>query len=849
MNNTRWIYKENEIKEDLKSLNLDNDILNILINRKIDSVEKINNFFNNDLDNIISPFSLKDVDKTILRLLEAINNEELIYIYGDYDVDGITSTSIAYLALKSLGAKVDYYIPLRDEGYGLNIDAISSLKEKGAKIIISVDCGITSIKEAKHAKEIGLDLIITDHHEIIGELPNAYAIINPKRKDQDYSFEYLAGCGTIFLLLVALFEHLEKRQEMYKFIDIVAIGTIADIVPLVEENRIFSKIGLNKLKSTENIGLSVLLPLIFEDYKEKEYTSYDVGFLIAPIFNAAGRLEDAKMAVELFVTPSKEIASKIAIKLIEQNTKRKELQGEILEAVEEEITKNKLYEKSVIVSANKDFHHGVIGIVASKIVDKYYKPTIIMEIKENEGFAVASCRSIEGFHILEGLNSMKDLFLKYGGHAGAAGFSIPIENIKIFEEKINEYAHKVIEEENLLKPIKIDKDILFSKISYNFFNRLEDLKPFGFGNANPTFAVKNVKLSNIREIGKDKTHLMLDINYDNLSIRNCVWFGNAHNLENLNDKEYFDIAFKPKIEMYKDKYYPKVFIEDICLSNNSNSEMIFYKELYNTAFPLETIVYSNFDISINDKIEVLLKDNKGYILKNGKSFSFLDDTLSYTLSKLNEYYEYEFTCNLLSVQKSSSNYQIKIRIEKKNEFACLSLKDGGIFKEIKHFLIGSLEYNSMQKNVLSKFFKREENIQIINSCHRGEKTLIYTIALFYKVKEKKCIVITKKENFNKFNRKFCEISEKIEEGYDLYIFYDIKPSQFPEKFIFFNKNDIIKGFSVIDGAIQVPKNIEIIGNKEVEEVILSKYIPNNKKMELMKSSKVIKADDFIYKLI
>ena len=215
MNNTRWIYKENEIKEDLKSLNLDNDILNILINRKIDSVEKINNFFNNDLDNIISPFSLKDVDKTILRLLEAINNEELIYIYGDYDVDGITSTSIAYLALKSLGAKVDYYIPLRDEGYGLNIDAISSLKEKGAKIIISVDCGITSIKEARHAKEIGLDLIITDHHEIIGELPNAYAIINPKRKDQDYSFEYLAGCGTIFLLLVALFEHLEKRQEMY----------------------------------------------------------------------------------------------------------------------------------------------------------------------------------------------------------------------------------------------------------------------------------------------------------------------------------------------------------------------------------------------------------------------------------------------------------------------------------------------------------------------------------------------------------------------------------------------------------------------------------------------------------
>lgn len=326
MNNTRWIYKNNNIDKDIQNLGIDKDIVNILINRKIDKKEKIQNFFSSHLDKLKNPFSLADMQKSIDRVLSAIDNKELIYIYGDYDVDGITSTSISYLALKALGANVSYYIPLRDEGYGINNEALKHIKEQGAKIVISVDCGISSIKEALYAKELGLDLIITDHHEITSNLPEAYAIINPKRKDQEYDFSYLAGCGTIFLFIMALYDTLGKKEETYKYIDIVAIGTIADIVPLVEENRIIAKNGLEKLKNTENIGLSTLLPLVFEDYHNKEYTSYDVGFLIAPIFNAAGRLEDAKRAVELLITPSKELAHSIALNLIEKNNERKELQ-------------------------------------------------------------------------------------------------------------------------------------------------------------------------------------------------------------------------------------------------------------------------------------------------------------------------------------------------------------------------------------------------------------------------------------------------------------------------------------------------------------------------------------------
>ena len=834
MNNTRWIYKNNNIDKDIQDLGIDKDIVNILLNRKIDKKEKIQNFFSSHLDKLKNPFSLADMQKSIDRVLSAIDNKELIYIYGDYDVDGITSTSISYLALKALGANVSYYIPLRDEGYGINNEALKHIKEQGAKIVISVDCGISSIKEALYAKELGLDLIITDHHEITSNLPEAYAIINPKRKDQEYDFSYLAGCGTIFLFIMALYDTLGKKEETYKYIDIVAIGTIADIVPLVEENRIIAKNGLEKLKNTENIGLSTLLPLVFEDYHNKEYTSYDVGFLIAPIFNAAGRLEDAKRAVELLITPSKELAHSIALNLIEKNNERKELQKDILEAVEKDIFERELYNKEVIVCAKEEFHHGVIGIVASKIVDKYYKPTIIMEIKRNEGFAVASCRSIEDFHVLEGLVSMKELFIKFGGHAGAAGFSIPIENISEFEERINAYAKEALSDESFLKPILIDKEILFSKISYNFFNKLEDLKPFGFGNHNPTFAVSGVILSNVRQIGKDKTHLMLDMNYKGLCIKNCVWFGNGHVLDELKKERQFDIAFKPKIESYMDKLYAKVFIEDIKESINKKSEIEEYFDLHDTVFPLETIVYSLMEPSPSDNFELNLENSKASIFRRGKSFAFLDDTLSYTLNTLKNAYGFKFTCKLIETNKTNSNYQSKIVISKDESFSSLSFKTSDIFKDIKNHLLPHFPYNSMQKEVLGKIFKENKNVQVLEYKNRGVKTLINTIVLYYKTLGKKVLLISTQE----FPKIDCDYSDKFKEGYDFYIFYEIIPEILPEKFLIFSQENLKnENISLIETKLNIPNNIKIVEEQELldKEHIYSIKLPLAKRLEIYKS--------------
>ena len=261
MRNTRWVYKDNPLKnnKDIKELNLDKDILNLLYNRNIIEKEEIKNFLDVDVKNIADPFSLKDVDKAVNRLVQAKENNETVWIYGDYDVDGITSVSLCFLALSELGIDVKYYIPLRDEGYGLNMEAINYIKNEGGTLIITVDCGISSHEEISHASSLGIDMIVTDHHEINNGNPKALAVINPKREDNDYSFKYLAGVGTAFMMIAALFKTLDKEEEVYKYLDIVAIGTVADIVPLLKENRIFVKEGLEHLRRSRWLGLNMLI--------------------------------------------------------------------------------------------------------------------------------------------------------------------------------------------------------------------------------------------------------------------------------------------------------------------------------------------------------------------------------------------------------------------------------------------------------------------------------------------------------------------------------------------------------------------------------------------------------------
>lgn len=821
MRNTKWIFKSENFKSG--NNNIDKEIEQILYNRGIQSKDEVEFFINGTLENLMNPSDLSDVDKGVERILKAKENNETIWIYGDYDVDGITSTSLCYLALKELEINVKYYIPLRDEGYGLNKDALNYIKEEGGNLIITVDCGISSISEVEHCNALGMDMIITDHHEINNELPTAHAIINPKREDNKNSYKYFAGVGTAFMLLLALYKKLDKKNEIYKYLDIVAIGTIADIVPLKGENRLLVKRGLELLKSSKWQGLNMLMKRLFENPIDKKFDTYDVGFIIAPIFNAAGRLEDAKMAVELFVSNCHITCDKLIYELINKNSERKEIQEEILKKAIDKIENEKLDENSVIVVAEKKFHHGVIGIVASKILDRYYKPTIIMEIKSLEGIATASCRSTEAFNMVEALNSMRDIFIKYGGHAGAAGFSIAIENIEEFSKRINEYAVENLNSEDTKKPIKIDCELSMIKISFDLMDKLSLLEPYGFGNASPMFAIRNCKYTNFRAIGKEKNHLMMDLIKNGVEMKNCVWFNSEDMLETILNNKEIDIAFKLKMETYKDKYQYKIFIEDIKPSKKIMNDIKDLESLYNLKFPIKSIFYTRRDLE-NEKLNISFINEEVSINIGRNSIGFLDNQTKLVLKKLNDYYGYKFNVEIDKIIRKDENYNVHIWIDKDDEFKTLSFETGKIFKEIKEFLIGDLEYNSLQKKVLKTIFKDKKNVVVSCKPGRGMDTVVKTIEIYYKMLGKKVLIVKE--------------GERREEGYDFYIYMGNEVLEASNYNLFITNNKIYCDTSeYIEDDYKIPSNVEVVDADELEyhENIFSIMLPLKDKKRIIES--------------
>lgn len=835
MRNTKWIYKTYEKLD--SNINFDKDILSILASRNISTKEEVNKFLNGTIEHLPNPLNFTDIEKARDYILKIAKENKSIWIYGDYDVDGITSTSLLYLGFKELGIDANYYIPLRDEGYGLNKEAISHIKEQGGNLIITVDCGISSHEEVEFCNSLGMDIIITDHHEINHGIPNAYATINPKRLDNIDSFNLLAGVGTAFMLLLSLFEVKNKKEEAYKYLDIVAIGTIADIVPLVGYNRIIAKYGLNLLKSSKWLGLNMLLKRIFENPQEKKFDTYDVGFIIAPIFNAAGRLEDAKMGVDLFTSEDHVKCDNLIYNLINKNSERKTIQDEILEKALNKIELKNLDKKNVIVVAEENFHHGVIGIVASKIVDRFYKPTIIMEIKPQEGIATASCRSIEGFNIIEALNSFPELFTKYGGHAGAAGFSIPIENIDIFEEKINSYAEEVLNSSDFIKPIKIDREVSFYKISYDLLDKLSFLEPFGFGNPAPLFAVTNCKYSNLRAIGKEKNHLMLNLNKDEVEIKNCVWFNSEDMLETIKSSSELDVVFKLKLETYKDKYQYKIFIEDIKPSKekiNYNKEMI---NLYNLNFPLETVIYTRRDLS-QIPLTINFKNNEVNIFSGMSLVAYLDPQIQYILKTLKDKYNFNFKVKIKKILPKMENFNNHILIERDYDFKSYSIKPGDLFKDIKQYLIGDFNYNYIQKNILSSIFKEKKNTIGILEKNRGINTIIKTIGLFYKSIGKKALLIG--DELDSHLNNFIFTNNKYLENYDFYIYLNKKPENTTNNNILvLSETDIkIENFNIIKDSFVIPKNIVFLEKDEdlfSQKFIYSKKLPLEEKISIQKT--------------
>lgn len=516
----KWeFYNSDEklVDEICEKYNLNKVIGKIIVNRHVVNDEDVRIFITPTRDDFHDPFLFKGMDVAVERIIKAINNKEKILIYGDYDVDGITSTTVLKKYLMDRGISVDTYIPNRlHEGYGLNKNAIDTIKERNIDLIITVDCGISAIEEVDYAVSLGMDVIVTDHHEVGEKLPNALAVIDAKRKDNTYPFRSLAGVGVVFKLIQALSIKLEIKPEEYlKYLDLVCVGTISDIVPLKGENRTIAKLGLMLIKVTRNLGLRELI----KSSGYKEIDSNTISFGVAPRINACGRMGHEEEALKLFLAEDLESATKITKELNEYNTLRQSTEKAIYEEAVQEIDRNHLDEKNSIVLGGKGWHHGVIGIVSSKVTDKYYKPSILLSFEDD--IAKGSGRSVPGFDLYEGLTKCEDLLEKYGGHSMAVGLTLKKENLEKFKERFEQIAkEKNIKE--LVPIIYIDDELKLKDINMELVKSLSILEPFGEANKVPLFLIRNLKIDSIRALSEGR-HLKLTLRDENFVI-NAIGF-------------------------------------------------------------------------------------------------------------------------------------------------------------------------------------------------------------------------------------------------------------------------------------------------------------------------------------
>ena len=516
----KWeFYNSDEklVDEICERYNLNKVIGKIIVNRHVVNDEDVRIFITPTRDDFHNPFLFKGMDIAVDRIIKAINNKEKILIYGDYDVDGITSTTVLKKYLMDRGISVDTYIPNRlHEGYGLNKKAIDTIKERNIDLIITVDCGISAIEEVDYAVRLGMDIIVTDHHEVGEKLPNALAVIDAKRKDNTYPFRALAGVGVVFKLIQALSIKLEIKPEEYlKYLDLVCVGTISDIVPLEGENRTIAKLGLMLIKVTRNLGLRELI----KSSGYKEIDSNTISFGVAPRINACGRMGHEEEALKLFLAEDLESATKITKELNEYNTLRQSTEKAIYEEAVQQIEKNHLDENNSIVLGGKGWHHGVIGIVSSKVTDKYYKPSILLSFEDD--ITKGSGRSVPGYDLYEGLAKCEDLLEKYGGHSMAVGLTLKKENLENFKERFEQIAkEKNIKE--LVPIIYIDDELKLKDINMDLVKSISILEPFGEANKVPLFLIKNLKIDSIRALSEGR-HLKLTLRDENFVI-NAIGF-------------------------------------------------------------------------------------------------------------------------------------------------------------------------------------------------------------------------------------------------------------------------------------------------------------------------------------
>jgi single-stranded-DNA-specific exonuclease len=559
-----WILrkKDNALIESLsKDLNISLLTSHILVNRGMKDIDNSYKFLHPSLSDLYSPFLLSDMDIGTNRILKAIKNKEKVLIYGDYDVDGVTATSMLLLFLNKFSPNVSYYIPDRlKDGYGINIDAIKRFKNEGVKLIISVDCGISDYEEIDYCNNNGMDVIICDHHEPPARIPGAIAVLNPKRKDSTYPFKDLTGVGVVFKLIIGLRARLREKGEdnlpnLKRYMDLAALGTIADIAPIIDENRIIVKFGLTEIADGDRPGIKALKSV--SGINGGPVDCGMVGFRLAPRINAAGRLSNANLGVELLTTSDENKAFEIAKTLDSENSKRQNIENKIFKEVLNILEGNRslLMNKSIVL-ASENWHAGVIGIVASRVVEEYYRPTILISIAD--GIGKGSGRSIEKFHMYEGLRSCEHLLEGYGGHKHAAGLKVSIDKISEFQELFEEVAKSKLRDEDLYPVINIDSEIMLRDLTAEIVKEFELLEPFGPSNPEPVIASSNIKISDCKIVGDN--HLKVT-----LKDGNFTWDGIGFDLGRIYPLLYekADIAFSPRINTWQGLEYLQLRLKDI----------------------------------------------------------------------------------------------------------------------------------------------------------------------------------------------------------------------------------------------------------------------------------------------
>lgn len=573
----KWLIKkqdEEAVAEIRKQFGFCDAVARVLYNRGLTDRKSIESFFDIDIANLHDPLLLADMEKATSRIKRAVENGEKITVYGDYDVDGITSVVLMYRCLTSLGANVDYYIPDRtEEGYGLNSSALRSIYDSGTSLIVTVDTGTTAVEEIAEAENYGLDVIVTDHHECKPTLPVCVAVVNPKRPDSVYPYKELAGVGVVFKLVCALIGDSTKAFSLYG--DLVSIGTIADIMPLVDENRVLVSLGLDLLRKRPSCGIKALLEAS-GGYKHGQITASTIAFQVAPRINAAGRIGDPKRSVELLLCEDPEQAASLAEGLCDENRTRRQMEADIIADVEK-MLENRNPSDRIIVVGSENWHHGVIGIVASKIVEKYHLPCILVCFDGDR--AKGSARSIKDVSMFELLTQSSRHLEKFGGHEMAAGLTLARKDFDGFVRDITAIANEKITDDMMIPVVESECEIPFSEISLDTVHELQRLEPFGTGNPTPNFAFGNVVISDIIAVGAGM-HLKLTFSYSGQDF-SAMLFGTTLQDFDFATGDTVDIVFSMSENFFNNRYSLNMSLKRMRLCEETEKKEAEEENLYN----------------------------------------------------------------------------------------------------------------------------------------------------------------------------------------------------------------------------------------------------------------------------